>query len=182
METSVAYKLHGGLSQPRSELCNPGDRASLTQFKSVIHLVVGVCVNLDSLGFALCVQFPYTPTRCITYIYTLMKPYFKGNRRGISCDILPRARAYNYFPLMFENSIYQSAQHAKYTLLVLFNTFECTSEQLDLIIFRGWYWTLMRRFTRVITIVKEADLIKKSICYNTFRKDYKLQHPDWEVL
>ena len=38
METSVTCRLHGGLSQPCGELRNPGDLASLTQFKSVIHL------------------------------------------------------------------------------------------------------------------------------------------------
>ena len=30
VETSVAYRLHGGLSQPRGELRNPGDLALLT--------------------------------------------------------------------------------------------------------------------------------------------------------
>ena len=58
VETPVTCRLHGGLSQPRGELHNPGDLALLAQFKSVIYLIVGVYVNLDSLGFALCVQIP----------------------------------------------------------------------------------------------------------------------------
>ena len=40
-------------------------------------------------------------------------------------------------------------------------------------IFRGWIWTLMCRFTRVITIVREADLIKIISSYTT------RVWPDW---
>ena len=71
-----------------------------------------------------------------------------------------------------KNSIFQSAQHTKYTLLTLFDTFECTSGQLDLIIFRDWIWTLMCWFTRVIMIVKAADLIK-------IISSYARVWPDW---
>ena len=38
--------------------------------------------------------YPVLPRNPLTYIYTPMKPYFKGNCRGLLCDILPRVWAY----------------------------------------------------------------------------------------
>ena len=48
VETSVAHRLHGGLSQPRGELYNPGDLASLTH--SLNQLYTSLLVyNLHNL-------------------------------------------------------------------------------------------------------------------------------------
>ena len=111
---------------------------------------------------------PYS-SKVTTVQYTTLSAY-----KSLSCLIYAPAPASKFNADKDESNSTKkttfSSQHntQKYTLL----SFECTSEQLDLIIFRGWIWTLMRQFTRVIMIVQETDLIK-------IISSYARVWPDW---
>ena len=137
----------------------------------IVHINTPLTLRL--LG----VYMHYTPHKggiTYTYIYFPLKPYFKGNHSAINLIIILHLVHINPFRVWYmhrhllanltqttwqdeSNSTNKkafSSQHntQKYTILAFFNTFECTSGQLDLTIFRGWSCHILPRAREYISL------------------------------